>query len=63
MNSRSRAMLVALTVVFVMTMTAVGAIACTSIALPPGSIADGSAIATHTADSGSFPLGVLQGAG
>ena len=55
MQRNFRAMLVILTVALMLTITAIGAMACTSIALPPGSTADGSAMTTHTCDSGSSP--------
>ena len=55
MNRRFKMMLAACTIALVMAVTAIGALACTSIALPPGSTADGSSYATHTADSGSTP--------
>jgi len=52
---RYRTLFMACTIALVMAVTAVGTYACTSIALPPGSTADGSSMATHTCDSGSSP--------
>ena len=55
MQKNLRAMFVTLIVALMLAVSAVGALACTSIALPPGSTADGSAMTTHTCDSGSSP--------
>ena len=55
MQKNLRAMFVTLIVALMLAVSAIGALACTSIALPPGSTADGSAMTTHTCDSGSSP--------
>lgn len=55
MSKGYRAFMVACAVVLVISVSAIGALACTSIALPPGSTVDGSSFTTHNADSGLSP--------
>ncbi len=55
MSKGYRAFAVAFAVMFTVALTAIGALACTSIALPPGSTVDGSSFTTHNADSGLSP--------
>jgi len=55
MRSGYRAFMIACAAALALMVFSVGTLACTSIALPPGSTIDGSSFATHNADSGATP--------